>query len=133
MLLDTVDEDLADSFHLVLHRQAEESSESRILNVPLEKERPGSKVEREMVRSTPLVRGPGSVLVIKECREEVCKIFRRIVEANDWDAIDCFFGIGGLEWSQSKHIPEYLRLARQDADVELEQGTANRGGVLGLW
>lgn len=41
MLLDTVDEDLADPFQLVLPRQAKESGKSWILDILLEEERPG--------------------------------------------------------------------------------------------
>lgn len=60
----------------------------------------------------------------------MCKIFGRVVEANDWNTVDCLFGIGRLEWSQPEHIVEYFRLARQDSDVELEQGTDDHEEIL---
>ena len=91
VVLDTVYEDLADPFHLVLDRQAEKSRESRKLNVSLEEERPRLKVEREMVRSMLRLRRSGNSLVIEERREKIREILSRIVEANDRDAIDRLF------------------------------------------
>lgn len=38
----------------------------------------------------------------------MCKIFGRVVQTNDWKAIDRFFGIGWLQGSQPKHIVEYF-------------------------
>ena len=52
-----------------------------------------------------------NVLVIEECGEKVCKIFYRVMQANHWEPIDRLFRIDRLEWSQSEHIFEYLRLA----------------------
>jgi len=72
--------------------------------------------------------GSASVLIVQQCGEEMSEIFSRVVEANDWNTVDCPFGIGRLERSQSKHIVEYFRLAGQDADVESEQGASDREG-----
>ena len=53
VFLDTVDEGLANPFHLVLDRQTEKGGESWILDVLLEEERSGSKAGREMAWSVP--------------------------------------------------------------------------------
>lgn len=72
--------------------------------------------------------GLASVLIVQQCGEEMSEILSRVVEANDRNTVDCPFGIGRLERSQSKHIVEYFRLAGQDADIESEQGASDREG-----
>lgn len=54
------------------------------------------------------------------------EIFGRVVQTNDRKAINRFFGIVRLEWSQPEHIVEYFRLARQETDVESEQSATDR-------
>jgi len=48
VFLDAVDEDLTNPFHGVLHRQAEESRKTWVVDILLEEERPGLKGGREI-------------------------------------------------------------------------------------
>ena len=114
VLLDTVDEDLANPCQLVLPRQAKEGGKSWILNIIFDL---GFKVGCEMARIVGIMQRTHSPAVRRGDE-------RNLQQSRGGERLE----YRRLERGQSKHIVEYFRLAGQDADVESEQGASDREG-----